>query len=118
MLPAPFLSKWTPRQVMVKEAIPPEHEDEKNHEVHEFHQIMEEVKAEFPDLSTGAQQKLALERCAKKNEEQQLLLLAAREKSEKRFSLPDVIQRGAEDILSKLHLGMILQECFSKAACF
>jgi hypothetical protein len=76
-----------------------EGEDDRNHSVHEYKHIMEDIKRENPDLSVMAQQKLALERCAKLQQENDA---PKQVEHSKRFSLPDNLFHG---VLKTFHIG-------------
>ena len=75
-------------------------EDDPNNSVHEFKQIMEDIKRENPDLSVMTQQVLALEQCAKLEQENDDKLAQRPRWS----TLPESLRSSMVGALKKLHI--------------
>ena len=81
-----------------------EEEHVNNFNFNEYKKFMKDIKNEYPHLSISAQQQLAIERCAKLNEDRQSQDSHA--SSPPKFSMPNILG----DVMAKLHFNLASEE--------
>ena len=81
-----------------------EEEHVNNFNFNEYKKFMKDIKNEYPHLSISAQQQLAIERCAKLNEDRQSQDSHA--SSPPKFSMPNILG----DVMAKLHFNLSSEE--------
>lgn len=80
-----------------------EEEQINNFNFNEYKKFMKDIKNEYPHLSISAQQQLAIERCAKVNEDRQS---HSHSSSPPKFSMPNILG----DVMAKLHFNLASEE--------